>query len=162
YFDAYNALGYSSDESQYLPGGSVINGCNVTMTGGNASAGAGGAGGYAELYTQSSAEFPQHVELVINTGTMSMSGGTGTTAGGAGGWFEWYGRNGVLNSGTITANGGDASASDGEGGSISTGSDLGFFADDGPVNNSAAITSNGGNGTGSAGSGGNSYSTFYF
>jgi len=38
----------------------------------------GGAGGYFDMYTQSEYEFPDKIELAINTGNIDISGGSGT------------------------------------------------------------------------------------
>jgi len=143
---------YGDDYTAY-PVGAIANRVAILAKGGNGGTGDGGDGGYLDWEAEGEAYFGTTV--VLNSGDIDVSGGSGNN-GGDGGGIYLYGHDYVENTGTITALGGDADGDAGDGETISAGGGYGvegegielYSAAD--VLNSGDVIATGGEATGTA------------
>ena len=138
----------SQSHTNAYPSGGVINTIPINASGGDGTSGAGGDGGWLEMTTESELGWQADWEVIVNHGSIDLSGGNGATAGGATNGLVFWGYNGVENTGSIDASGGHATD-----GTAGYGSSVAFFSDLGPVGNAAFISTDGGACTADAGSG---------
>lgn len=154
YFEIYTE---EADRPVANPTGSITTSVPVQMVGGLASAGPGGSGGDFELDAEGEAYIVDpsapNTTKAINTASVDVSGGNGTTGGGNSGYWFMYGHFRAENNGAITAKGGNASDSTGVAGQGGYSGGLEIEATYDAVN-TGVLTATGGSGTGANASGG--------
>jgi hypothetical protein len=112
------AVRLTTNSPNGMPAGPITNEANIEARGGNAAAtpaSTGGSGGNVEMITNGISD-PS--EIITNSGTIDISGGTGDTGGSISSSMINLGAQHVTNSGNLTANGGNGTTGGGNGGNI--------------------------------------------
>ena len=148
--DMYTEEAWYGDDYTAYPVGAIANRAAILAKGGNGGTGSGGDGGSLDWEAEGEAYFGTTV--VLNSGDIDVSGGSGNSGGDSGGVYL-YGHDYAENTGTITALGGDSDGDAGEEETISAGGgaydyiELYSAAD---VLNSGDVIATGGEATGTA------------
>lgn len=110
--DIYTEEAYYGDGYDAFPTGAIVNRVGILARGGDGGTGSGGDGGCLEFDAEGEAYFGTTV--VLNSGDIDVSGGSGNS-GGTGGGADFYGHDYAENTGTIRSLGGDAEGDAAEG-----------------------------------------------
>ncbi len=128
YTPQYPNADSGSGNTNSVPSGAITNKAGIQARGGNASAGGtGGAGGYVEMITgwnMGPTPYQDATTMITNSGTISLSGGTGDTGGSTygpsigGGYSLYFDAYHVKITGKLMVNGGNGATTGGDGGDI--------------------------------------------